>query len=217
MVRGILTLTGTILALVIASQAAGIAAGMIVEEVIRPATHEAIEEYIREMPLDELLRSPLEEVEQSLTAIENDFIREEAEKLLHSLGLSANASDAIARDTLLTMSSEIVDTVLYGAVRQIISALVCVLIFAILSFLLRPLVWLVDQAFRLPLLKQVNQFGGLLLGAIRGIILVFVAVWALRLLGLWITDEIIAQSALLKFVAGCLDTWNLSPVSAGIL
>ncbi len=217
MVRGLLTLSGTILALVIASEAAGIAADTIVDRVIRPATHTAIEEYIREMPLEDLLRSPLEEVRQSLDAIQNEFIREEAKKLLDSFGLSTDASDAVARDTLITMSSEIVDTVLYGAVRQIISALACVLIFAILSFVLRPIVWLADQAFHLPLLRQVNQIGGLLLGIIRGTILVFVAVWALRLLGLWVTEEVVAQSVLLKLVADCLDAWHLSPVSAGIL
>lgn len=211
MVRGILTLVGMILALTVASQAADLAADLIVEQVIRPATHEAIASRIDEMELDTLLLSPLEELEQALDAIENEYIREEAGKLLDSLGLSADKADSLAQDKLLSISSEVVDAVLYGAVTDILSALLCLLLFLILSWLLRPVIWAIDKAFHLPVLRQVNEFGGLLLGAVRGVILVFLAVWVLRLLGIWITEDIVDQSYLLKIVVNCLDAWHLSP------
>ena len=211
MVRGILTLAGMILALTVASQAAELAADLIVEQVIRPATQEAVNERISEMEFEALLLSPLGKLEQALNAIESEFIREEAGKLLDSLGLSADTADSVAKDKLLTISSEVIDAVLYGAVTDILSALLCILLFLILSWLLRPVIWSIDKAFRLPILRQVNQTGGTLLGAARGILLVFLAVWALRLLGIWITEEMIDQSYLLQIVVDCLDAWNLSP------
>lgn len=210
-VRGILTLAGMILALIVASHVADLSAGVIVDQVIRPATHEAVETRIEEMEVEALLQSPLDELGQAIDAIESKFIREEAGKLLDSLGLSADKADSIAKDKLLTLSSEVVDAVLYGAVTDILSALICLLLFLLLSWLLRPVIWAVDKAFRLPLLRQINQFGGMVFGAARGIVLVFLAVWALRLLGIWITEDMIGSSFLLKVVINCLDAWNLSP------
>ena len=213
MVRGVLALLGMILALIIASKTADFAANLIIEQVIRPATHTAVEEQISEIELDSLLLSPLEKLQQALDAIKSEFIREEAGKLLDSLELSADNADSIAQDKLLTLSGEVVDAVLYGVVTDILSALLCLLLFLVLSWLLRPIIWAIDKAFRLPVLRQVNQFGGFALGAARGILLVFLAIWALRLLGIWITEEMIEQSYLLKFVVNCLDTWHLSPSS----
>lgn len=213
MVRGILTLVGTILALVVASRLSGLAADIIVEDILRPATHTAIEEHISGMSAEEFLLPPVDEVRRSLEAIENDFIREEAVKLLAALGLSADSADAVARETLLSISHGVVDTVLSGPVQQIVSALICILLFTLFSFLLRPVVWTADQAFRLPLLRQVNQLGGLLFGAARAVILIFVAVWALRLLGLGITEDIVSQSVILEMITEYLDAWGLSPLS----
>jgi len=212
MVRSILTLVGTLLALVVAAQIASYASGIIVEQVIRPATYEAITARVEELSLQELFISPLEEMERVIDAIENDLVREEAYKLLNAMGLSTEAAEGTAKDTLLTISGELVDTVLYGAVREIISSLICLLCFALISVALRPVIWMVCKAFELPLLRQFDQLGGLLLGAVRGLLLVFVAVWALRLFGLWITEETIAHSYLLPPITQFLDFHILSGV-----
>lgn len=217
MMRGILTLAGTLLALTAASQISAIASDLIVEQVIRPATHAAIESRVDEIALQQLFISPLEEMEEIISAIENDLVREEARKLLASMGLSTEAAAGTAKDTLLLMSGELVDTVLYGAVREILSTLLCLLCFAVFSLMLRPMIWMIDRTFRLPILRQVNQLCGSVLGGVKGILMVLIAVWALQFLGLWITEDIIESSYLLRIAVDCLDGLELSPAARNIL
>lgn len=210
MVRGILNLAVTVLALLIATRVGTEVSGIIVEQVIRPATYEVVMERVDELSLSELFISPMEEVEQALDAIENDFVREEAQEILLSLGLSTESADGMAKETLLAISGEVLDTVLYGAVREIISALICLFAYALLSFAARPVIFVICKAFELPLLRQVNQMGGLAVGTVRGVILVLVTVWALRLFGLWITEETVRESYLLPYLTDFLDSRILS-------
>lgn len=213
-VRGLLTLAGMILAFFIASQIGDIVSGLIVEQVIRPAAHTAIEQRVLELDPNEFISTPIEEIERTIDAIENDLIREKVKELLSSVDLPTELLTGAARDTVLEKSLELVDTVLRGAVRDAVSAILCILCFAVLSLALRPVIWMIEQAFKLPILRQINQFGGLFFGTARGILLVLIAVWALRLMGMYVTDDVIAESVLLKYAAQCLDVIGSSGTTA---
>lgn len=212
-VRGGLNLAATILALLIAARVGAVVSETIVEQVIRPATYEIVMERVEEISIRELLISPLEEMEQVLEVIENDFVREEARKVLMTLGLSTETAEGLSKEALTALSGEIMDAVLYGAVQEIISTVLCLLSYVVLTILLRPVVILICKTFELPLLRQVNQLGGLAVGTVRGLILVLVAVWALRLFGVWITEDTVAGSHLLPYFTDFLDFRNL-PFSA---
>ena len=211
MVRGLLTLIGTLLAFLVASQAADIVSGLIVEHIIRPATHAVIEQHIFEWDAETLAAAPLDAIGQAIDAIENDLVREKARELLSSVNLPTGE---MAQETAIKISGEVVDTVLRGVVRKILSVVICILCFAVLSIALRPVIWIIEQAFELPLLHQLNQLGGLLSGAAKGLILVLIAVWALRLTGMYLTDAVVHESHLLKLAVGCLDLigLDLTPV-----
>lgn len=204
MVRGLLTLAGMILALIAASQIADAASDLIVERVIRPATLAAIEQHAEELTFESF--DGIGQIEQVIDTIENDLVREKAKELLSTVNLPTGE---ITRDTVLRIGCELVDTVLRGAVRDVLSAVIFILCFAAISLVLRPVIWTIEQAFKLPLLRELNQLGGLLSGAVRGILLVLIAVWALRLTGMYVTDEVIANSYLLKFAVSLLDTFGL--------
>ncbi len=209
MVRGILTLAATVLSLLIAIRVGAVVSAVVVDQVIRPATYEVVMERVDELSLQDLGISPVEEMEQVLEAIENEFVREEARRILSTFGLSTESTEGMAKETLAAISSEIVDTVLYGAVQEVISALLCLLTYALLRLVFRPVIFAVCMTFELPLLRQVNQLGGFAVGTVRGLILVLLAVWALRLFGLWITEETIAESYLLPRLTEFLDSRNL--------
>ena len=209
-VRGILNLVSTILALLIASRVGAELSIVAVEQVIRPATCEMVMARVEELSLHDLMISPMEEMEQVLNAIENEFVREEAQKILAGLGLSTESAEGMGKDALLAVSGEIVDTVLYGAVEEILSALFCLLAYLLLSVVFRRVAFAIGTIFELPLLRQANQLGGLAMGAVRGMILVLLAVWALRLFGLWITEETIEKSYLLPYLTSFLDSRNLT-------
>lgn len=211
MVRGLLTLAGTILAFLVAAQIGDAASGLIVDQAIRPATHAAIEQHFIELSPEDLVTSPFVGIEQAIDAIEYDLVREKARELLSSLDLP---TEVLTGSRLLTVSIDLVDTVLNGPVREAISAILCILCFAVISLALRPVIWMIEQAFQLPLLRQINQLGGLVSGAVRGIVLVLIAVWALRLTGMYATEEVIAQSFLLKLAVQCLDAFGLGSPAA---
>ena len=206
MVRGLLTLAGTILAFAVASQAADITSGLIVEHIIRPATHAVIEQHIFEWDAESLAAAPLDAIAQAIDAIENDLVREKASELLSSVNLPTRE---MVQETAIRISSEVVDTVLRGVIRRTLSVVICILCFSVLSIALRPVIWIIEQAFELPLLHQINQLGGLLSGAAKGLILVLIAVWALRLTGMYLTDDVVYGSHILRLAVGCLELIGL--------
>lgn len=206
MVRSLLALAATILAILAASQIADIVTDLAIEKLIRPAAKTAIEDYLQDMAHDIVLDSPVKDLENVIDAIENDLVREKAREMLASMEISNDTIVITTKDDLAGVSKQIVDTVLNGVVRDIISAIISILCFALLSLALRPVIWVIEQAFRLPLLRQVNQFGGLVSGAVKGIVLVFIAVWAFRMAQLYVTDEVVSRSFLLKIVVDCLNS-----------
>ncbi|MBR3704302.1 MAG: CvpA family protein [Oscillospiraceae bacterium] len=208
MVRGLLALAATILAIIAASQIGSIASDLLVEQVIRPATHEVITQHIAKWDVESLSAAPMDAITQAIEAIENDLVRKKAQELLSTVNLPTGE---MTQDRALRISAELADTVLRGTVRDILSAVICVLCFALLSIAFRPIIWMIEQAFKLPLLKQLNQIGGLVSGAVKGVLLVLIAVWALRSIGAYLTDEVISASYLLKLCVQCLDAFGLGP------
>ena len=209
LVRSLLTLVGMILALVIASQVGEYAADLIIDQVVSPAAHTAVEQYILELDTESFPTSTFELVEQALSNIDNDLVREKALELLASRNWPSVDLAETAQETVLKVTGELLDTVLNGVAQEILAAIICVLCFAVLSLLLKPIIWIVEKAFELPILYQMNHIGGMVSGAIKGILLILVAVWVLRLTGWYITDEVVSASYLLKLAVRCLDAVGL--------
>ena len=75
--------------------------------------------------------------------------------------------------------------------------------FMILTALLRMVVKALRLAVKLPGLKQLDELGGLLLGVGKGLLLVCLGVWVLRLAGV-ITPEMTEESVLI----GLFSAWT---------
>ena len=196
--RSLMGLVAVIAALAAAVWASNIAADFVIDRMLRPATEAAIEERVDQMLEEETaVSSPLEEMEEVV-----DFIREQARSLLGTLGLSAEAAERSTREALLEGAGQIVDTVLDTVVRGILQSVLCFILFLLVSLVLRLATRALDITFHLPVLKQANWLGGLLFGAAKGLVLVCLGVWLLGHLGLWVTEDAIEGSYLLKIVAG---------------
>ena len=136
---------------------------------LRPATEAAIEERVDQMLEEETaVSSPLEEMEEVVDAIPNDFIREQARSLLGTLGLSAEAAERSTREALLEGAGQIVDTVLDTVVRGILQSVLCFILFLLVSLVLRLATRALDITFHLPVLKQANWLGGAALWGRQG-------------------------------------------------
>ncbi len=199
--RSLAELAIIVVALLAAAQAARYGTELVVEQMLRPATEAAIEQRVDEMMAEGVgALSPLEEMEQVVDAIPNDFIRQQAEKLLGDLGVSAQTAQHAGREALLDLAGQLVDTVLESIVHSLVYALLYLTCFALVSLVLRLAVRALDLTFRLPVLHQLNTLGGVLFGAAKGAILIWLGLWVLGSMGL-VTPEIQSGSYLLRILA----------------
>ncbi len=92
--------------------------------------------------------------------------------------LSLRAMDAV-RDTGVQVMTAVIESV----ARSMLYGVLYMLSFVLLSLALHLLVRMLDAFLKLPGLHGLNAVGGGLAGLIEGALLVFLAVWALRLAG----------------------------------
>lgn len=93
-------------------------------------------------------------------------------------GLALRAED-IVRDTRVHLMTAVIESVS----RSMLYGVLYMLSFALLSAALHLLVRMLDAALKLPGLHGINAVGGGLVGLAEGALLLFLAVWALRLAG----------------------------------
>ena len=201
--RTLSELAAVVVALFLASQIANAAAPALVDRFLRPAAHEAIAVQLDAMweagTLDggDLLAG----VREMLEAIPNQFIRESALGILEEGGLCTGIS--YTKAAALDLGRKAVDAALDGVVCNLVRSLVYAVSFAVLLFLLRLAVRALNLTMKLPVLRQLNEACGLLVGAGKGIILDFLGVWIAWMAGL-LTAELVEGSLLLRLVARCL-------------
>jgi uncharacterized membrane protein required for colicin V production len=93
-----------------------------------------------------------------------------------------------------TLLEEVVGSVLHSIAYAVLFILSFLLLLLVLKLLLLPL----DLATKLPGLRTLNGLGGAVLGFAESVLLLYVAVWALRKLQLVITPQLIGESMLLR-------------------
>lgn len=198
--RSLADLVILVTALLLAARIASFGAELVVERFLRPATEAAIEQRIDEMMAENILAtSPLEEMERVIDAIPNEFVRTQAQKVLESLALSSEATPSYsARDVLSALAGEIVDTALGTMVRNLIYSILYLIVFAVLMLLLRLVVKAMNLPFQLPVLRQLNGLGGLLFGAGKGVVLIWLGLWFLLRAQLLITPRMAEKTFLLS-------------------
>lgn len=176
--RSLAELAAMVLALLLASQIAAAAAPEVIDRVLRPAAHRAIEARVDEMTAESVsAAAPGEELARVVESIPNRFVREQAQGLLESL----EGADLLtpAQDRLEQAGKEIADAVLDGVAYSLVHSIVYLIAFMVLTALLRLVVRLVSAALRLPVLRQFNEAGGALLGMVKGAVVICLAVWVL--------------------------------------
>lgn len=99
-----------------------------------------------------------------------------------------------------------VTTTAAAAVASYLALLIARAVLFALSFVVILLLWFLvsralDLAFQLPILSAVNTVGGLLFGLVKGVLVLLVLVWFLRLFGV-ITDENAGPVAQVMTVSG---------------
>lgn len=96
-----------------------------------------------------------------------------------------------------TLLSAVVSTALRSAAYAVVYVVSFLLLLVVLRLVLAPL----HLFTRLPVVHGVNALMGGVLGLVKGMLLVFLAVWVLQKLQLFVTPELVNKTVLLKFFA----------------
>ena len=184
------------LALFLASQ---ISARYAVDQVLRPATENAVREQVTSLA-QETSRTAREKADGALESIPNSFIRRHALALLEETALP-DTLEAAGQEALLAACLRLTDNVLNTVVYNLVHSLLYAVCFAVLTAVLRFALRALNIAFRLPGLRQLNEAGGALVGLGKGALLAYVCAWILSRAGV-LTEEMIRGSVLLGLTKG---------------
>ena len=187
------------LALFLASQISAVAARYAVDQVLRPATENAVREQVTRLA-QETSRTAREKAAGALESIPNSFIRRHALALLEETALP-DTLEAAGQEALLAACLRLTDNVLNTVVYNLVHSLLYAVCFAVLTAVLRFALRALNIAFRLPGLRQLNEAGGALVGLGKGALLAYVCAWILSRAGV-LTEEMIRGSVLLGLTKG---------------
>ena len=98
------------------------------------------------------------------------------------------------RDTGASIAAAVVESM----ARSFIYGTLYILSFAVLLLLMKVLIGAMDLVLKLPLLRGLNTLGGAAVGLVEGALLLFLAVWVLRRLGVSFESEALAEAHILR-------------------
>lgn len=121
--------------------------------------------------------------------------------LLAILGLDDEVRSRLAeevqekvRDTGASIAAAVVESM----ARSFIYGTLYILSFAVLLLLMKVLIGAMDLVLKLPLLRGLNTLGGAAVGLVEGALLLFLAVWVLRRLGVSFESDALAEAHILR-------------------
>ena len=121
--------------------------------------------------------------------------------LLAILGLDDEVRSRLAeevqekvRDTGASIAAAVVESM----ARSFIYGTLYILSFTVLLLLMKVLIGAMDLVLKLPLLRGLNTLGGAAVGLVEGALLLFLAVWVLRRLGVSFESEALAEAHILR-------------------
>ena len=190
--RGLLqTLAGLVIAVV-----ALVGAGMIAATFSGPLARLAapLIEHRIEQKVDAAIEKQTAQMPEAETELE-------IEPLLALLGLDEDVRGSLVKKTEETVRDtgvSVATAVVTSIAQSMIYGVLYILSFLALLVLLHVLFKAMDLLVRLPGLRGLNALGGGLLGLIEGALLLFLAVWAARRLGVSFEKEMFAHAHILR-------------------
>lgn len=198
--RGLLESLAGLIIVVMALVGAGIAAGTFTDPVagfVTPLVEERVAERV-EAALEE--QAGAFAGEWSLEEVP-DLEELPIAEVLALMGLDETVRASLAeraqnmiRDTGATVVSAVVESL----VRSFVYGVLFLLAFLTILLLLKVLVGAMGLVLKLPGLRLLNALGGAVIGLIEGALLLFLAVWVCRKLGVSFETEALAEAHILR-------------------
>ena len=177
--RGLMQTLAGLVIVVVALVGAGMIAATFsgpLSRLVAPLIERRIEQKVDAAIEEQAARMPEVEMEEEL----------QIEPLLALLGLDEDVRGSLVKKTQKTVRDtgvSVAAAVVTSITQSMIYGVLYILAFLVLMLLLHVLFKAMDLLTRLPGLRGLNALGGGLLGLIEGALLLFLAVWAARRLG----------------------------------
>lgn len=149
-----------------------------------------------------------QKVEEAITAetgrLNVERVDPEIGELLSMLHLDEDVRESIAdraEQTVRDSGASVISAVVESLCRTAIYGLLYILAFLGLWLLLHVLAAAMDLLAKLPGLSFLNALGGAALGLVKGALVLFLAIWAARRLGVSFETEEVARTYILQFFA----------------
>ena len=188
--KGLLRTLAGVLVVVFSLAGAGIIASALsapAAKLIAPAIEKRVELRLEEAMQEELSGSPLKD---DPSALEDHL---SIARVLELLGVDESRWEALALQatgTIQETGTRLVTAVIESVARSILYGVLYMISFFLLTILLHLLVRMADAFLTLPGLHGLNAAGGGLLGLAEGALVLWTAVWVLRLLGVSLDSRI---------------------------
>ena len=198
--NGLLRSLAGLLTVVVALVGAGLIAGALAAPAAR-LTAPLIEEHIRRQVDDAMAVQSSQQVEMPELEMEEDEGFEIAD-LLALMGLDEDVRDSLAeqaQEKIADTGEAIAVAVVESVAQSILYAVLFLVSFLALTVLLKLAIRAADLVLKLPGLHLLNTLGGAMVGLIEGALLIFLAIWVLRRLGISFDTETVARTHVLHF------------------
>lgn len=173
-VRTFVETAGFVIALVLALTFSKPVAGVIYDRTVAPAVVSAVD--------DAVINGAQDAVDSVWSALPK-FVTDNADKLGLSQQSLFTHLDGATGQTAADLAQSASDTVIRPILVQLLGMLVSVLLFAVLMFVVKILSRALNKIFSFSVIGTVNKTLGGLLGAVRGLALMVLAVMVVRLVG----------------------------------
>ena len=185
--KGLLRTLAGLLVLALSLAGAGIIASALsapAAKLIAPAIEKRIETRLDEAIEERFSKEEREALEANSCAPLEEQLS--AAELLDLLGIDEAQWDALAfraGDAVQESGVRLLTAVIESVARSMLYGVLYMISFILLTLALHLLVRMLDAVLKLPGLHGLNAVGGGLVGLAEGALLLFLAVWALRLVG----------------------------------
>ena len=193
-VKMILSLLSVVISFVIAQSFSAPIATWINDSFAEQAVTAYVETYIE----DSFINKGIEPDTESLFS---ENIPEEVTELLEKYDVSLSSVDDEAVNAIERLSKNVAEKVLDVVLLPILQAMVFLLLYLVSTFIMWILTWIICKIFELPVIKNLNETLGGILGAIKGItvVTVFCVVASRLITGNAVTDAI-SQAKLINII-----------------
>ena len=168
--KTLLNIAGLILSAIGAYYLSNFIAQFIYDSFIQQSVITNIEQLIHDKGVDYTIANSLEAVPQWISGILSFLVG------LFGITLSDYEQNIGITQSITTSIVESIESTLSSVIVTAITVLFVIVLFIVIFILVKKLIKLLNNVFKIPVIKQLNQILGLLFGGIEGVVIVWFAV-----------------------------------------